>query len=341
LTVSFVIPHRENLALLQAAIRSIENLSRPNDCTIRVIVVDNDSTESASDWAKSAGHTAIRLSTNEGFGRAVNRGLDEGHGDFVVVINDDVELAPTWLLEMLQALETTTTAWFACGKTLQFASRSVIDGAGDAVCRGGSSWRIGHGRIDGVLFDEPRETFFPSGTATIFRCGFFDRVGQFDEEFFAYLEDVDLGLRAAAAGCGGIYVPAATAFHHGSRTGQAWSAAMVRWITAHQILLLAKHYRASLLLRFGWNIFVSQALWAALTASRGRTVAWVQGMASGLSRAPRSRRKARLRRDKSSRLPRVLATSETEIARFQRSDDADRYWKWYFRLVGWPAGDGR
>lgn len=325
--------------MLQAAIQSLENLDTPDDCSIEVIVVDNASIDGAADWAAASGYRTVRLARNEGFARAVNRGIDLGCGDDIVVMNDDVELAPDWLVQITRALKASEQAWFACGKTLCYADRGRIDGAGDAICRGGASWRIGHGRKDSPQFDIPRQTYFPSGTATLFRRDFFDEVGRFDEDFFAYLEDVDLGLRAVEAGLGGIYVPEARAYHHGSRTGHAWSPSMVRWITAHQILLLAKHYPAQLLFRYGWNILVAQLLWAAMAMSRGRVVAWMRGMASGLKHARQSRYQARGLREKADRLPEVLSAMETEIVRLQQETGFDGYWRWYFRLVRAPARD--
>lgn len=321
--------------MLQAAIRSLGNLEVSDECEVEVVVVDNASTEGAVRWAESGGCRVISLPTNCGFGTAVNCGISNSKGKFVVVMNDDVELESKWLAEILSTLERSTESWFACGKTLRYADRSRIDGAGDAISRGGTSWRIGSGRGDGELFDVSRPTYFPSGTATLFRRTFFGQVGTYDEGFFAYLEDMDLGLRAAGAGCGGIYVPTAEAYHHGSQTGQAWSTAMVRWITTHQILLLAKHYRVAMLVRFGWHILVGQTLWAALSCSRGRTVAWLQGLVTGLWRAWPTRRRSRELRARNG-LAAVLTRSEAELARFQRETGFDAYWKWYFRLAGEP-----
>lgn len=322
--------------MLQAAIQSLNDLDVSDDCEVEVVLVDNASTEGAVGWAKSAGYHVVSLSTNFGFGKAVNCGIAASTGEFVVVMNDDVELAPQWLAEVLATLEREPESWFACGKTLRYTDRSRIDGAGDAICRGGTSWRIGNGREDGEPFNVGRPTYFPSGTATLFRRGFFTQVGTYDEELFAYLEDMDLGLRAAGAGCSGRYVPTAEAYHHGSQTGQAWSAAMVRWITSHQVMLIAKHYRGAMLVRLGWHILIGQALWAALAVLRGRTVAWLQGMGSGLWRAWPTRRRSRGLRETRQGLATVLVESEAEIARFQKETGFDGYWKWYFRLVGKP-----
>lgn len=301
-----------------------------------VIVVDNASAEGAPGWAESEDCRVIRLAENQGFGKAVNHGILASGGEWIVVMNDDVELEPDWLLQIASAIEKSPAAWFICGKTLQSFARGTIDGAGDAICRGGASWRLGNGRPDSEAFDTSKETYFPSATATAFRRTFFGRAGTFDETFFAYLEDVDLGLRAALADLPGFYAPAARSYHRGSATGQAWSAEMVRWITGHQLLLLAKFFPAQLLLSNGWNILVAQALWAGLAVSRGRFSAWASGLALGLRGATRIRREGKTLRSQPGRLAAVLADSERRIKSLQQSTGFDRYWVWYFRLTEPP-----
>lgn len=334
--VSFVIPHRKDLAILQAAVRSIRQQQTPTGWALEVIVVDNASAEGASDWAGAEGCQVIRLTENQGFGKAVNQGIRAGGGEWIVVMNDDVELETDWLLQTAAAIEQTPTAWFVCGKTLQFAARERVDGAGDAISKGGASLRLGNGRADGDSFNVGRATFFPSATATAFRRTFFEQAGVFDETFFAYLEDVDLGLRAALAGLAGVYAPGARSYHRGSATGQAWSADMVRWITGHQLLLLAKFFPTRLLLRNGWNILVAQGLWAGLAVSRGQFLAWLGGLALGLRQARRARLDGKRLRSQPERLAAVLAASEQQIKRAQQSNGFDRYWTWYFRLTEPP-----
>lgn len=335
--VSFVIPHRKNLAILQAAVRSIRQQRTPAGWVLDVVVVDNASAEGAADWAEAEGCLVVRLAENQGFGKAVNQGIRAAAGEWIVVMNDDVELETDWLLQIEAAMEQAPQAWFICGKTLRFGATEQIDGAGDAICQGGASLRLGNGRADGEYFSASRATFFPSATATAFRHAFFEQAGLFDERFFAYLEDVDLGLRAALAGLAGVYAPAARVYHHGSATGEAWSADMVRWITAHQLLLLAKFFPARLLLRNGWNILVAQGLWSGLAISRGQPLALLRGLALGLREARRARLDGKTLRAGPERLAAVLADSEQEIKSLQQSTGFDRYWAWYFRLTELPG----
>jgi len=295
--------------------------------------VDNGSTDDSVRLAESLGAKVISLPRNEGVSHALNRGIESARGEYVAIVNNDVELSPNWLERLVVALEA-GEAWFATGKILNFYTRERIDGAGDAVCRGGTAWRLGHGKEDGPAFAQARPTYFPSATATVFRRTFFEKVGLYEESFFAYLEDIDLGLRSAITDMPGRYVPEAVAYHVSGETTGRWSTQMVEWLTCHQLLLLAKFYPASLLARFSWQILVAQILWAMLAISRGRALGWMRGFSRGLWQFVALRRGSRPLRGSASRLAAVLRSNEREIGRVQQQTEWDTYWRWYFRLGG-------
>lgn len=331
MTVSCVIPHWNQRKLLESLLDSLQRLRLPPGWVLETIVVDNASEDSSAEAAEARGARVLRLDQNQGVSRALNLGIKASTGAWIALLNNDVELAPDWLLELAEALNQ-PGVWFAAGKTMSWSERQMIDGAGDAICRGGASWRLGHGRADGPVFDSSRTTYFPSATAALFKREFFTRAGLFEESFFAYLEDVELGVRAAIEDLPGAYVPSAVAWHRGSGTTGQWSGPMVRWITAHQLLLLAKHYPAGLLLRFAWPILTAQLLWGALAISRGRAWDWGAGLLDGLRRSPGLRPEAAPGR--SERLAAVLIQTERELLRVQRETGFDGYWRWYDRLAG-------
>ena len=330
-TVSAVVPNLDRSDLLAKALRSLSAQRLPPDVHLETIVVDNGSRDGSAEVAAGLGARTILLGSNLGVSRAFNRGIEAAGGEWVALINNDVELDPDWLGHLLAGARR-TGAWFATGKLFDASRRDVLDGAGDAVCLGGAAWRLGHGRRDGPAFASPRATFFPAATASLFRRDFFDRAGMFDESFFAYLEDVDLGMRAASLGLEGVYEPAAVAWHAGSATGGRWSDRSVAWITRHQLLLLAKHYSEDMLLGHARRIAAAQALWAALALSRGRAVAWLRGVVQGLGDCCMHR--PRSGGAPGGRLAAALRAGEAEIARLQRTTGWDAYWRWYFRLAG-------
>jgi GT2 family glycosyltransferase len=327
-TVSVLIPHWNRRDLLERVLAGLRAQTLP---PFEILVIDNGSTDGSQEAARALGAEVLQLPANLGFAAAVNRGLEVARGDLVALLNNDVELAPDWI-ETLGCAMQQEGAWFAIGKLLDYHRRDHVDGVGDALTRGGGACRLGHSRPDGLWFNRPRRIFFPSATAVLLRREFFARVGSLEVAFFSYLEDVDLGLRAALLGLEGLYVPQAVGYHHGSATLGAWNPRMIEWVTRNQILLVAKYYP----LAWWWRVLVGQILWAALAFRRGRALPWLRGLAAGLTRARTLRRCAVSWRTDGTRLATVLVQSEQELVSFEQSTGWDHYWRWYFRLA--PVG---
>ena len=323
MNVSVVVPVWNGRELIAALLRTLRAQTlQPAE----ILAIDNGSSDGADEAAAQAGARVIRLGANYGFARAVNRGIAECRGELVAIVNSDVEAAPEWLARLADALAD-DTAWFATGKTLQALARNRIDGAFDALCRGACAWRIGHGRADGPEFSLRRRISFPPGTAALFRAELFRRVGLFDEAFESYLEDVDLGLRCAAAGLGGWYIPEAVAWHRGSATLGRWHPDTVRRISRNQVYLVRKHYPAPLVRSCAWHIAVAQALWGLVALRHGAFLAYLRGKFDGLRRAPGSQPLP------AGSLLAVLRDGERDICNIQRKTGFDTYWRWYFLLT--------
>lgn len=323
MTVAVVVPvwnGRDWLALLLAS------LARQTLAAAEVIVVDNGSTDGAPELARERGARVIPMGCNAGFAAAVNRGIRASHCDWIAVMNSDVELAPDYL-EKLAAAD----AWFATGKLLTPVI-DRIDGTFDAICRGGTSWRVGSGRQDGPLFSERQTIASAPWTAALFRAEIFQRVGLLEERFESYLEDVDFGLRCAARGIAGVYEPAAIARHKGSAALGRWHPETVRRIARNQVFLLARHYPSSLLARWMRPILTAHLLWGGIALRHGAGLAWAHGVAQGLTGFPRIRKTGSQIDEKT--LHGLLQSQERVIRQFQASSGYDAYWQWYFRLAG-------
>jgi hypothetical protein len=305
--------------------RVLENLGRQTQQVARVVVVDNGSMDASVAVAERAGAEVIALGENAGFAAAVNRGIRACQTPWIVVVNNDVTFEPDWLGRLVAALESNSGAWFACGKLLGPEGR--IDGTFDAVCRGGCPWRCGHGREDGPLWNEAREIQLAPFTAAIFRAELFERVGMLDEQFGSYLEDVDFGLRCAEAGLSGLYVPQAVAYHQGSATLGRWHPDTVRKMARNQMLLIAKHYPADWIKRYGWCILVAQLLWGLVALRHGAFFSYVAGKIDGLRRFRGARGEA------SPQFAGIVESSEREIHELQRRTGFDLFWRLYFALT--------
>lgn len=323
--VTAVIPNYNRRELLEAALETIRRQTRP---FAEICVVDNGSSDGSVETARKLGARVLASERNEGFSRAVNRGIREARGACIAVLNNDVEIDGRWL-ELLLAEMESTGAWFATGKILRRDHPDILDGAYDEISRAGCAWRCGEGRKDGPEWNAPRDIAFAPLTAAVFRRELFQRVGGLDEEFESYLEDVDLGLRCAAAGLRGRYVPSALARHAGSATLGCWSPAKVRLIARNQVLLVAKHFPRRWWRGHGWPVVAGQLLWGLVAVRHGAGAAYLKGKFDGLRRF----RRARERSDPPPILASLLAESEARIRRVQEATGFDWYWRLYFAIT--------
>ena len=320
MSITAIVPVWNGRDLLAKLMDSLDAQTlRPDE----VIIVDNGSTDGAPDLARDRGARVIAMGRNAGFAAAVNRGIREARTELIAVLNSDVELERDYLKTLAA-----TEAWFSTGKILAARERPkrFIDATFDAVCRGGTARRIGNGRPDGPAFSEPRSISSPPWTAVLFKAELFQRVGLLEECFESYLEDVDFGLRCAAAGLRGAYLPDAVAWHVGSASLGEWHADTVRRITRNQIFLLARHYSRGALMRCWWPIVVAQMLWCAMAASRGRGAAWMRGVREGFESAPAALASCEI-------LVQQLVENEKLIYASQSATGFDTYWRLYFLLT--------
>jgi GT2 family glycosyltransferase len=328
--VTVIVPVWNRRDLLERLLGGLRAQTQP---AAEVLVVDDASQDGSADFAGGAGARVIRMPAHGGFAKAVNRGIRESRTPLVAIVNNDVELAPDWLEKLSAALA--PEVWFVTGRILQAAAPGRIDGTYDALCRGGTSWRVGHARLDGPAFRETRRIWSAPMTAALFRAALFDKAGLLDERFESYLEDVDFGLRCALAGCPGRYVPEAVAWHQGSASLGRWHPETVRRISRNQVFLVAKHYSRRMLLRCAWPIAVAQGLWGLVALRHGRAWPWLRGKVEGIRRWRELR--GPLRSGAEGRGPEILSEGEREIRRVQRECGQDRYWTLYFLLTSGGA----
>ena len=326
--VAVVIPTWNRSSLLA---RVLEDLGRQTYPIERMIVVDNGSTDDSAAVARSAGAEVIALGANAGFAAAVNRGIREVDAEeWIAVLNNDVTLEPDWLAQVMAKVG---DAWFATGKLLDAGAHERIDGTFDALCRGGCPWRCGHGRLDSELWNHPRSIQLPPFTAAVFRSDLFQRVGLLDERFESYLEDVDFGLRCAALGLSGLYVPEAVAYHAGSATLGRWHRETVRMLARNQLLLVAKHYPPDWIKRYGWCVLVAQILWGFVALRHGAFVSYLAGKIEGVRGFRAARGKHCVHLPSIIEFPAIVEKSEREIRELQSLTGFDLYWRLYFALT--------
>ena len=319
--VAAIIPHHNHRDLLVPLFASLHAQTRPFD---EIILIDNGSTDDSASLAEHHQATVLRLTRNEGFAAAVNRGIISTTADWIAILNNDVTLAPDWLEQLLTK---SGVATFATGKILRAANPSQIDASFDEISRGACAWRCGSGKPDAPIWNQPRPIRIAPMTAAIFRKSLFDQVGLLDETFGSYLEDVDFGIRCALAGQQGAYIPTAVAWHRGSSTWGPWNNDTVKRISRNQILLTVKHFGG----QPRWPIVAGQVLWGLVALRHFRGVSYLRGKISGWKTA-RAIYFGKVRVSEEG-ISRLAVTGEREIFALQQQTGFDWYWRAYFWLL--------
>jgi GT2 family glycosyltransferase len=286
--VSIVIPNWNGKRFLPGCLDSLAALEYG---VVEVVIVDNGSKDGSVELLqdKYPQVKLVRFANNTGFSVAVNAGICAAQGEFVALLNNDTVVEPNWICEMVRVLNEHPEAGSAGCKMLAYDDRTLLDGAGDGYRRGGLPGRIGHRERDLGQFDTQRYILGACGGAALYRRELFDDIGLFDEDYFAYLEDVDLGLRAQNAGYKCIYVPTAVMYHLGcGTTGSGYHPLVVRLSAQNNWNTIVKNIPGPLLIKFLPQILYWQAYYFAVVIVRGGQVfPWMQGTFKSLLMLPR------------------------------------------------------
>jgi GT2 family glycosyltransferase len=287
-----------------------------------VVVVDGGSEDGSREETERLGYRFLDLGRNRGFAAAVNAGMRVVGGDSIAVLNNDLRLAADWV-ERLAGHR----APFAVGMLRKMDSPEEIDGTWDLVSRSGVSCRLGAGkRVDDPAWGRRTAIKMAPWTAILLRRDYWETVGELDERFESYYEDVDYGLRGLRKGFRGIYDPTAEAWHKGSATFGEWDERQVQLSSRNQLLLLAKNGGRERVERDLWKIAVGQGLWGLAAARRGLLGAWLRGKLEGW------RELQAQESDWSGEEGKIYDELEAEIFSRQAESGMDRFWRYYWLL---------
>jgi GT2 family glycosyltransferase len=186
-----------------------------------IILVDNASSDASLDIVRR--YTSVRVlpqNDNLGFARGNNLAIEAvaAESQWIALLNPDAFPDPHWLEALLGAARDYPAFDVFGSKLVMAADPAVVDGAGDAYHISGLVWRLGHGASVSSFPDHACEVFSPCAAAALYRRSVFVKVGGFDETFFCYVEDVDLGFRLRLAGHRCLLVHDSVAHHVGSGT---------------------------------------------------------------------------------------------------------------------------
>jgi len=247
--VSFIIPNYNGAEFIGVCLDSIK---LQTFTSYEVIVVDDASTDNSVNFITSTYNWVkiIRLSKNSGFCVAVNTGIKASSGEYVALINNDVELDKDWLTCMVHAIQRYNDAFGISSKVINYYDRRLIDDAGDIYTREGLAFKRWNKLPDNNFIAKDKEVFSPSGAASVFSKRVLNIVGLWDEHFIAYLDDVDIGFRARLMGYKNYYEPSAVAYHMVSKSYGKNTVFMGSLVLRNNMAVIIKNMPLSLIASF-------------------------------------------------------------------------------------------
>lgn len=199
----------------------LEKLKAQSFQDFNVLVIDNASSQAIpyGFHSRYPDVTFIQNQTNRGFAAANNQAIALVHdSEWVALLNPDAFPEPDWLQRLVDAAEANPEYSMVASRQIMEADRHLIDGEGDVYHLSGLVWRQGHGKHKAGSAPGLREVFSPCAATALYRRDALISVGGFDEDFFCYVEDVDLGFRLRLMGHRCMLVPDAVVYHVGSGT---------------------------------------------------------------------------------------------------------------------------
>jgi GT2 family glycosyltransferase len=308
--VSVVIVNVNRCELLKACLRSVWSQTFED---IEVVVVDNGSSDGSLAFLQGVDDPRLRvveLPENRGFAGGCNAGIAVARGRYIATLNNDAEAHPRWLEELVTSMESSPRVGMCASKILFHQDRDRIDKVGHLIYLDGLNHGRGSGEFDLGQYDTPDDVLFPDAAAALYCREMLDEIGLFDESFFAYGDDADVGLRGRLAGWTCRYVPSALAYHIHSATIGEFSSLKAFLIERNRFLLAVKLFPLSLLvctplftaMRFGFHTYGalfmvgSSGRYAAGTSRRELVLTVLRAYWSGLKHVPqmcRARRQVR------------------------------------------------
>ncbi|MEP7365426.1 MAG: glycosyltransferase family 2 protein [Acidobacteriota bacterium] len=244
--VTVVVVNWNRRELLRNCLRSLEG-QEGLEGPFEVVLVDNGSDDQSVEMAERefGESAAFRLQVvenirNLGFCEANNQGMALARTPYIALLNNDAEAEPGWLAALCEGMEARPRAGMAASKILVWEDPGRIDKVGHLIYLDGQNRGRGTGERDEGQYNEAGEALWPDGCACLYRREMIEEIGGFDEDFFAYADDAELGLRARIAGWGCIYVPTAVVRHHRGATLGLANLRRLELIERNRILLVAK-----------------------------------------------------------------------------------------------------
>jgi len=221
--VSVIILNYNGKDYLEKCLESVLNTNYPD---FEIILVDNASTDGSAEYAEKMAKSnprikLIRNTVNLGFAEGNNIGVKYAKGDMIALLNNDTEVNPNWLRELVKVMEQDSAIGVAQAKLLSYYNPKIIDSAGGIMDKYCFAVDRDIGAVDIGQYDRVEEVFSACFAAAIVRRSIIDEIGFLDPAFFAVFEDVDFCWRARLRGYKVVFVPSAIVYHRRGGTVRA------------------------------------------------------------------------------------------------------------------------
>ncbi len=249
--VSVVTPNYNGLKFLNSYFETLLIQSRFIE---EIIIIDNASTDGSvefiEEFIRSPNYPIdiilIRNDENLGFAPAVNQGIEIAKSEYIYSVNNDVELEWNALEEIIKVMDESIALgenpFSFQSKMIQHHNRKLIDDAGDEYTILAWTKKIGDGQPV-ERYDEKREIFSSCAGAALYRRSVLEEIGLFDEDFFAYVEDIDLSYRAQIYGYKNYFCPNSIVYHYGSATsGSRYNEFKIKLAARNNVFLIYKNF---------------------------------------------------------------------------------------------------
>ncbi len=261
---SIIIVNFNQVNLLAACLQSVENQEFRD---FEVIVVDNGSVDGSVEMVRRRWPEArvVENRENRGFCGANNQGFAAARGRYLVLLNNDAEAGRNWLGELVREAEAHPAAGMVGAKIYVYGTERTFDKAGHLLYWDGQNRGRGAGEEDRGQYDAPAEILWPDGCAALYRREMIEATGGFDEDFFAYADDAELGMRGRLLGWSARLAARAVVHHHRGATMGKYNLRRIYLIERNRWWLVMKHFPVGLIvlnpvffaLRFGATFWAS------------------------------------------------------------------------------------
>lgn len=287
--ITIIIPNYNGIEFIEKCLISLENQTFED---IDVIVVDNGSTDGSREIVEDRFPevTCIALPVNTGFCGAVNTGIIESDSPYILLLNNDTEAAPEFTQNLYQAIQEDKNIFSVCGKMVQYHHRNYLDDTGNYYCALG--WAFARGKNRPVTrYNKTTPVFASCAGAAIYRRDILDQIGYFDENHFAYLEDIDIAYRARIWGFRNIYTPDAVVYHVGSgSSGSLYNDFKVKHSSRNSIYLIYKNMPFLQILINLPFLLIGFIVKSFFFARKGMGKEYIHGLATGIALCRKGRR---------------------------------------------------